>query len=109
MTTMPFSVSIESLLNEIHDGICAVTKDYRICYWNRAAEEITGFKAKEVVGRDFKNELLKHVDELGREHPLAVADGVLGAHGLETGALPGRVFHLHQEGAHAGAVPRHLV
>ena len=96
MTTMPFSVSIESLLNEIHDGICAVTKDYRICYWNRAAEEITGFKAKEVVGRDFKNELLKHVDELGREQfrdqsPLAAA--------IESGKFHTATVHMrHKNG-----------
>ncbi len=38
------------------------------------------------------------------EDPLAMADGVLRAHALETGPLPGLRLHFDQEGAHARAV-----
>lgn len=33
------------------DGVCAVTSDGKIIVWNRAAEKILGYSAREVIGR----------------------------------------------------------
>lgn len=38
-----------------------------IIFWNKAAEDITGYKSEEVLGRSCKDNILKHVDKYGRE------------------------------------------
>jgi len=38
------------ILDQIADGVYLVDASYRIIYWNRAAERITGFGAAEVIG-----------------------------------------------------------
>jgi diguanylate cyclase (GGDEF)-like protein/PAS domain S-box-containing protein len=54
------------LLDEIEDGVYFVDPDRRITYWNRGAEKITGYAAKEVIGRRCADNLLNHVDDHGR-------------------------------------------
>jgi PAS domain S-box-containing protein len=39
------------VLDSVADGVFAVDPDLRITYWNRAAEEITGYPAGESLGR----------------------------------------------------------
>ncbi len=43
--------STESILESISDGVFTVNKDWRIAYFNRAAEEITGITRKEAIGK----------------------------------------------------------
>jgi diguanylate cyclase (GGDEF)-like protein/PAS domain S-box-containing protein len=38
----------------------------RVTFWNRAAERLTGYEAREVVGRECADELLAYVDAEGR-------------------------------------------
>jgi len=40
------------LLNQVNDAIIATDMDYRITYWNRATEELFGWKSREVMGKD---------------------------------------------------------
>ena len=57
-----------TILNSIFDGIYVVDKDRRIIFWNRGAEEITGFSAAEVMGKRFYSENLYASDPgKGRE------------------------------------------
>ncbi len=42
----------EDVLESISGGFCALDQNYRITYWNKAAELGTGYKAKDVLGRD---------------------------------------------------------
>jgi PAS domain S-box-containing protein len=39
------------LLSTIHDGVMATDIDRRITAWNRGAEELTGWKTEEVIGK----------------------------------------------------------
>ena len=39
------------ILNSITDGVFTIDENWRITSWNRAAEEITGYAAEEVIGR----------------------------------------------------------
>lgn len=44
--------NLERILDNIHDGIIAHDLNRRIFYFNRAAEKITGYSRKEILGRD---------------------------------------------------------
>ena len=45
-------LQLESLLDSISGGFFALNDQYEIIYWNRAAEQGTGLKAKEVLGKN---------------------------------------------------------
>jgi PAS domain S-box-containing protein len=42
---------LSSILNSIADGVFTVDSEYRVTSFNRAAQEITGFLAQEVIGK----------------------------------------------------------
>jgi PAS domain S-box-containing protein len=42
---------LDAVLDSVADGVFTVDPDLCITYWNRAAEEITGYRAEEAVGR----------------------------------------------------------
>ncbi|WP_456324540.1 sigma-54 interaction domain-containing protein [Desulfonauticus submarinus] len=44
-------LNTESILESISDGVFTVDKNWRITYFNRAAEEITGIKRQDALGR----------------------------------------------------------
>lgn len=54
------------IINQLQDGIYFVDKERRIQFWNQAAEQITGYKAEEIVGKCCQNSGLNHVDKGGR-------------------------------------------
>lgn len=53
------------LLNGISDGLYFVDRERRITFWNRAAERLTGYEAREVVNRNCADNILSHVDAEG--------------------------------------------
>lgn len=55
----------ESLLENIRDGVYFVDTDLRIQYWNKAAEELSGFSRDEVIERCCSDNILNHVDMNG--------------------------------------------
>jgi diguanylate cyclase (GGDEF)-like protein/PAS domain S-box-containing protein len=55
-----------NLLESIQHGVYFVSRECRITYWNKAAEEITGFISEEVVGSFCSDNILVHVDRDGR-------------------------------------------
>lgn len=57
----------DQILAGISHGIYVTDLERRIVYWNEAAEEITGWRASEVVGRSCKDNILRHTDKEGRE------------------------------------------
>ncbi|GAB4365546.1 MAG: sigma 54-interacting transcriptional regulator [Calditrichia bacterium] len=49
---MAFSTEVTAnILDSISEGIFTVNKDFRISFFNRAAEEITGFDREEILGK----------------------------------------------------------
>ena len=48
---MPASSPMDVVLGSVADGVFTVDPGLRITYWNRAAEEITGYPAAEAVGQ----------------------------------------------------------
>jgi len=49
----------------LHDGVYFVDADRTIQFWNKAAEEITGYTASETIGKQCQNSNLSHIDEKG--------------------------------------------
>jgi diguanylate cyclase (GGDEF)-like protein/PAS domain S-box-containing protein len=64
VTDAPFHAA---LLDAMSDGVYVVEPSRLITYWNRAAEEISGFSADEMVGRWCGDGRLNHVNERGVE------------------------------------------
>ncbi len=54
------------LLNEVDEGIYFTDAERRITFWNKAAERISGYSRKEVLGRKCSENILIHVDGRGR-------------------------------------------
>lgn len=84
------------LLNALKEGVYIVDGERRILFWNRGAEQITGFRKEEVEGTLCKDNVLNHVNSEGTnlcrgDCPLAVA--------LREGApKEASLFLLHREG-----------
>lgn len=57
---------VREILNAINSGVYLTDKDRRIVYWNRRAEEITGYAAEDVVGLCCREGILEHEDRSGR-------------------------------------------
>jgi PAS domain S-box-containing protein len=48
---MEGTMDLDALLTTTADGVCAVGLDGRIVFWNRSAERLLGYTAREVVGK----------------------------------------------------------
>ena len=57
-----------AILDALPDGAYVTDCDRRIVFWNRAAEQITGWRRDDVLGHCCKDNILCHVDKDG--HPL---------------------------------------
>jgi PAS domain S-box-containing protein len=55
----------KSLLDEISDGVYFVNRDRVITYWNKSAEELSGYTGKEVIGCRCRDNILVHIDNKG--------------------------------------------
>ena len=55
----------KNLLDNVHDGIYYVDRDRKIKYWNKVAEELTGYKSSEVLGNYCFDNLLMDIDSEG--------------------------------------------
>ncbi|GAB6095267.1 sensor domain-containing diguanylate cyclase [Desulfatiferula olefinivorans] len=58
--------SFMALIDQMNDGVYFVDRNRTITYWNKSAETISGFRAKEVLGRRCSDNILTHVDQKGR-------------------------------------------
>ncbi len=74
--------SYERILENLHEGLYLVDRNRIITYWNKAAEQISGFTANEIIGKSCSDNILTHVDSDGNNLctgmcPLAanIADG----------------------------------
>ena len=59
--------SVRNFLDHLQEGVYFVDQNRTITFWNREAERITGFQAKEVVGSRCMDNILNHVNESGQK------------------------------------------
>jgi len=57
--------SYARIIDNLHDGLYFVDRNRIISYWNKSAEQISGFTANEVVGKSCSDNILTHVDSEG--------------------------------------------
>ena len=57
--------SFENFVKNLQDGVYFVDRQRRITLWNKAAEEITGYAAEDVVGGCCADNILVHVNDGG--------------------------------------------
>ncbi len=57
--------SLAAVLDCMFDGIYVVDRSRRIIFWNRGAEDTTGYKRDEVIGRCCAESILCHIDQEG--------------------------------------------
>jgi PAS domain S-box-containing protein len=57
--------SYRMIIDNLYDGLYYVDLDRVIRYWNKGAERISGFTAREVVGTPCSDNILTHVDGKG--------------------------------------------
>jgi len=56
---------LSGFLDSLWDGVYLVDRERTILHWNKGAERISGFTAREIVGRHCFENLLKHIDHAG--------------------------------------------
>lgn len=84
------------IVNNLCDGVYFVDTERRITFWNKAAEEITGYKKEEIVGQCCQSNLLNHIDKDGR--PLCLLGCPLYATIIDGHQRKDEVFLRHKEG-----------
>lgn len=55
----------KDIIDNLYDGVYFVDRDRVITYWNKGAERITGYSARETIGRACRENLLNHVTANG--------------------------------------------
>lgn len=90
------SEQYEHLLDSLYEGLYFVDEQRRITFWNRAAEQLTGFGRDEVIGVSCADHVLVHVDENGR--PLCNDGCPVMAAILDGEPREANVFFQHKEG-----------
>lgn len=55
------------LIDCLNDGVYVVDTDRRIKFWNKASEDITGYKKAEVAEKCCSDNMLIHVNEKGEQ------------------------------------------
>ncbi len=53
----------ESFLESMNDGLYATDTDRKIIYWSPSAERITGWEAKDILGLRCSDDVLAHMDK----------------------------------------------
>ena len=85
-----------SIINNLTDGVYYVDRRRHILFWNKAAEEISGYTAAEIVGKNCGDNLLNHIDSSG--NPLCVVGCPLYATMEDGLQRREEVFLRHKEG-----------
>ncbi|MCF7952635.1 MAG: diguanylate cyclase [Spirochaetales bacterium] len=91
----------KEMLNNFYEGIYFVSPERQISFWNKGAERITGYTAREVLHKHCYDNILRHVDEEGNELcflgcPLKKT--------LEDGNRREALVYLHHKAGHRVAV-----
>ena len=89
-------IDYKTLIENISDGLYLVDLHRHIIYWNQEAENITGYRAAEVLGRRCRDNILVHVDMNGNS--LCKGSCPMDATMRDGGRRDARVFLHHKDG-----------
>ena len=93
----PFGpVFFERLFENLYDGVYFVDRSRRILFWNKGAEQLTGYAREEVIGSCCQDNILDHVDAEG--HHLCAEVCPLAATIADGQPKLARVFLRHKDG-----------
>ncbi|MBN2605652.1 MAG: sensor domain-containing diguanylate cyclase [Bacilli bacterium] len=88
--------SYQEILSYLYEGVYVVDKKRKIIFWNKGSEEITGYKAEDVVNKHCFQNILQHVTPGGKE---LCFSGCPLHHTLDTGEIQeANVLLMHKEG-----------
>lgn len=82
------------LLSQIGEAVIAVDRDFRITAWNRAAEQLFGWRADEVIGKGVDEVITVKLEGQTREQARAEQQRIL----REEGQWRGEVVQYHRDG-----------
>jgi len=86
---------VESVLSSLADGVCVIDSDFRIRHFSQGAEQLTGYRADNVIGK-----------------PCSAILGMRNENGQLLCGMEGCVIQQGKQSAHAGALPsyhRHTI
>ncbi|MHC4757374.1 MAG: PP2C family protein-serine/threonine phosphatase [Planctomycetota bacterium] len=61
------NITIEAVIDSLSDGVYVCDLERKITYWSKSAERITGWSAKDVVGKHCFDNVLCHIDKDGHQ------------------------------------------
>lgn len=96
-----------SILDNIQDGVYYVDIHRKIKFWNKGAEQITGYQADEMVGLDCPESKLNHIDEYGNH--LCITGCPLFATNIDGVVRTEKVFVRHKNGYRIPLLGRNMV
>lgn len=67
MNIETLTMNVKSILNNLYDGVYIVDKNRKIIYWNKAAEELTGYSHLDIIGSYCFDNILNHIDSHGTQ------------------------------------------
>ena len=56
----------KKLLDNLNEGVYLLNSDRQITYWNRGAENLTGFTQSDVLGKRCSDAVILHINEDGK-------------------------------------------
>ena len=87
---------LSQVVESISEGVYFLDRGGYITYWNKGAERITGFLRDEVIGTKCSDNLLRHMDETGKE--LCLMDCPMAATMEDCLPRDGELFLHHKKG-----------
>lgn len=91
----------KELLDSLTDGVYFVDLNRQVTYWNKAAERLSGYADKEIVGKSCADSFLRHVDNDGKE---LCGDGCPLAATMKDGLLRESNIYMHHKFGHRAPV-----
>ena len=87
----------QEVLSYLYEGVYVVDKRRKIIFWNLGSEQITGYKADEVINRYCHDNILQHVTADGTQ---LCFGGCPLHHTLQTGEVQEAKVFLHHKNGH---------
>ncbi|MHC5001602.1 MAG: PP2C family protein-serine/threonine phosphatase [Planctomycetota bacterium] len=104
--TQRSSIAASDVIDSLNEGVYLCDLDRRITYWSESAERITGWPAKEVVGRQCFDNVLCHVDKDG--HRLCGEEFCPLHRSIVTGETSREALLVFAQGKDGGRIPMHV-